>query len=179
MFRVSLSGYFGKLPRNTRNILQTCLYGVVAGLAVVAFQWLINLLYNGTFVRLAAESPLTFLIGSFGVMVGTALAAGFLMNSFCKDAAGSGIPQAKAAFWKDFGVIPWRAVWVKFLGGVLSIGGGGSLGREGPSVHVAAGMASQLAGLTGEAKQNRTVGRRRQQARRWDWRRRSTLRSPP
>ncbi len=155
MFTASLSGYFGKLPRNTRSILQTCLYGVVAGLAVVAFQWLINLLYNGTFVRLAAESPLTFLIGSFGVMVGTALAAGFLMNSFCKDAAGSGIPQAKAAFWKDFGVIPWRAVWVKFLGGILSIGGGGSLGREGPSVYVASGLASTMAGFTGEAKQNR------------------------
>jgi CIC family chloride channel protein len=149
------SGYFRKLAPNTRNILQTCLYGVVAGLAVVAFQLLINALYNATFGRLALQSHFIFLIGSFVVMVGTALIAGFLLNSFCKEAAGSGIPQAKAAFWKDFGVIPWRAVWVKFLGGVLSIGGGSSLGREGPSVHVGAGLASELASLTGEAKQNR------------------------
>ncbi len=150
-----LSGYLAKLPRNTRNILQTCLYGVAGGLAVVAFQLLINVLFNATFVRLAAQSPLTFLIGSFAVMVGTALIAGFLLSSFCPEAAGSGIPQAKAAFWKDFGVIPWRAVWVKFIAGVLAIGGGSSLGREGPSVHVASGLASTLAGLTGEAKQNR------------------------
>ncbi len=155
MFTASLPGYFAKLPRNTRYILQTCLYGVCAGLAVVAFQSLINVLYGATFVRLAAQSQLTFLIGSLVVMVGTALAAGFLVNSFCRDAGGSGIPQAKAAFWKDFGVIPWRAVWVKFLGGVLSIGGGSSLGREGPSVHVASGLASSLAGLAGEAKQER------------------------
>ena len=155
MFAASLSGYFGKLPRNTRNILLACLYGVAAGLAVVAFQLLINVLYNATFPRLAAQSPFTFLFGSFAVMVLTALAAGYLLHSFCPDAAGSGIPQAKAAFWKDFGVIPWRVVWVKFLGGVLSIGGGGSLGREGPSVHVAAGLASTLAGVAGEAKQNR------------------------
>ncbi|HUA39063.1 MAG TPA: chloride channel protein [Candidatus Sulfopaludibacter sp.] len=155
MFVLTSSGYFGKLPPNTRNILQTCLYGLVAGLAVVAFQLLINLLYNATFARLAALSSPAFLIGSFGVMVTTALAAGYLLNSFCQEAAGSGIPQAKVAFWKDFGVIPWRAVWVKFLAGILSIGGGSSLGREGPSVHVAAGAASQLAGLTGEAKQNR------------------------
>jgi chloride channel protein, CIC family len=155
VFALSSSGYFGKLPPSTRNILQTCLYGLGAGLAVVAFQLLINVLYNATFVRLAAQSPLTFLIGSFVVMVVTSLAAGYLLNSFCREAAGSGIPQAKVAFWKDFGVIPWRAVWVKFLGGVLSIGGGSSLGREGPSVHVAAGLASQLAGLAGEAKQNR------------------------
>ena len=155
MFAQTLSGYFGKLPKNTRNILLTCLYGLAAGLAVVAFQLLINVLYNATFTRLAAQSPLTFFVGSFVVMVATSLAAGFLLNSFCREAAGSGIPQAKVAFWKDFGVIPWRAVWVKFLGGVLSIGGGSSLGREGPSVHVASGLASTLAGLAGEAKQNR------------------------
>ncbi len=153
MFRTSLSGYIGKLPQNTRNILQTCLYGLTAGVVVVAFQLLINLLYNVTFKQLAVQSHLVFLVGSFIVMVVTALLAGYLLNSFCREAAGSGIPQVKAAFWKDFGVIPWRAVWVKFLGGVLSIGGGGSLGREGPSVHVASGVASRLASLLGEAKQ--------------------------
>ncbi|HUA66193.1 MAG TPA: chloride channel protein [Alphaproteobacteria bacterium] len=135
--------------------MQTCLYGVAAGLAVVAFQWLITFLYSHTFVPLAAQSHLTFILGSFGVMMGSALAAGILLNSFCPEAAGSGIPQAKAAFWKDFGVISWRTVWVKFAAGVLAIGGGGSLGREGPSVHLASGLASTLAGLTGEAKQNR------------------------
>ena len=152
---VSLATYFGKLPQKTRNILQACLYGVAAGLAVVAFQLLINVLFKATFQRLALQSHLTFLIGSFAVMVGTALATGFLLNSFCNEAAGSGIPQTKAAFWKDFGVIPWRVVWVKFLGGVLSIGGGSSLGREGPSIHVASGLASTLAGVAGEAKQDR------------------------
>ena len=135
--------------------MQTCLYGVVAGLAVVAFQLLINVLYNATFVRLATQSRLTFLLGSFAVMIGTAIIAGILLNVFCPEAAGSGIPQAKAAFWKDFGVIPWRTVWVKFVAGILAIGGGGSLGREGPSVHMGAGLASTLAGITGEAKQNR------------------------
>ena len=155
MFFLKLAGYLAKLPRNTRNILQTCLYGVAAGLAVVAFQWFINLLYNNTFVPLSTQSHLTFAFGSFGVMVGSALAAGILINSFSPEASGSGIPQAKAAFWKDFGVIPWRTVWVKFVAGVLAIGGGGSLGREGPSIHIATGLASTLAGLTGEAKQNR------------------------
>lgn len=155
MFSLRFTGYLARLPRNTRNILQTCLYGVAGGLAVVAFQLLINLLFNATFIRLSTQSHLTFLVGSFVVMVGTSMIAGFLLSSFCPEAAGSGIPQAKAAFWKDFGVIPWRAVWVKFIAGVLAIGGGGSLGREGPSVHVASGFASTLAGLTGEAKQNR------------------------
>lgn len=155
VFFLKLAGYLAKLPRNTRNILQTCAYGVAAGLAAVAFQWLINLFYNSTYIPLSTESHLTFLVGSFGVIVGSAIASGILLNSFCPEAAGSGIPQAKVAFWKDFGVIPWRIVWVKFVAGVLAIGGGSSLGREGPSVHVASGLSSVVAGLTGEAKQNR------------------------
>src|SRR6185437_2755208 len=100
-------------PQKTRTILQSCLYGVAAGLAVVAFQLLINLFYNATFKQLAAQSPFTFLTGSFVVMVATALITGILINSFCQDAAGSGIPQVKVAFWKDFGVIRKRAIWVK------------------------------------------------------------------
>ena len=46
-------------------------------------------------------------------------------------------------------------VWGKFVAGIISIGGGSSLGREGPSVHFAGGLASDLAGVMGEPKQNR------------------------
>jgi CIC family chloride channel protein len=77
------------------------------------------------------------------------------MQTFGRDAAGSGIPQLKLAFWKDFGFVPWRVAWVKFLAGILSVGGGSSLGREGPSVQIGATLAANLAGLTGEAKQSR------------------------
>jgi CIC family chloride channel protein len=152
---LKLSGYLTRLPKNSRAILLTCAYALIAGVAVVAFQTAINLFYNSTFPHLARQSKFVFLIGSFCVMVFSALASGILLHCFAKDAAGSGIPQAKVAFWKDFGVLSARATWVKFFGGILSIGGGSSLGREGPSVYVASGLASTLAGFAGEAKQNR------------------------
>src|SRR5690606_40079440 len=60
-------------------------------------------------------------------------------------------------FWKDFGVVPWRVVWVKFLGGALSVGGGASLGLEGPTVQLAGGLTSNLAGVLGMAKKERRV----------------------
>jgi CIC family chloride channel protein len=85
------------------------------------------------------------------------LIVGFLLTRFAPQASGSGIPQLKLAFWKDFGVVPWRVVWVKFVAGVLSIGGGCSLGREGPSVQLAGGVSSNLAGLLGEPKQKRRM----------------------
>ena len=46
-------------------------------------------------------------------------------------------------------------ILAKFLGGIITIGGGSSLGREGPSVHIAGAVASNLAGLFGVAKQAR------------------------
>ncbi len=146
---------FQKLSPRTRAILQTAIYGLAAGAAAVAFQLVISWIYNSTLVRFSQSSLGTFLVVSFVVMIGTSLVSGFLMNSFCREAAGSGIPQLKLAFWKDFGYITPRAVWVKFVAGALAIGGGTSLGREGPSVHLAGGLASNLAGVFGEPKQRR------------------------
>jgi CIC family chloride channel protein len=132
-------------------------FGLGAGLAAVAFQLSMNALYNATFVQLAHRSHVVFLLGSLAVIVVTSLAVGYLLNNIAPEASGSGIPQLKLAFWKDFGVVPFRVVWVKFIAGVLSIGGGCSLGREGPSVQLAGGLASNLAGLFGEAKQKRRM----------------------
>lgn len=92
---------------------------------------------------------------SFGVIVGTAIIAGFILTYVSKEAAGSGIPQLKAAFWRDFGYLPFRVVLAKFFGGVITIGGGSSLGREGPTVHIAGTLASNVAGLLGAPKQER------------------------
>jgi chloride channel protein, CIC family len=150
-----LARYLQKLPGQTRAVGETCLYGLAAGAATVAFQLGMNWLYRLGLVRLSHQSLTTFLIGSFAVIVTSSLLVGWLLSSFCREAAGSGIPQLKLAFWKEFGTVPWRVAWVKFAAGILSIGGGSSLGREGPSVQLAGAVASNLSGLAGAAKQKR------------------------
>jgi CIC family chloride channel protein len=144
-----------KLPKQPQTVVVTCAYALAAGAAAVAFQMSINVLYNAGFVRLSHSSPAKFIAGTFVVTTASSLIVGWLLSSFCSEAAGSGIPQLKLAFWKEFGLVPWRAVWVKYVAGALSIGGGSSLGREGPSVHLAGGLASVMAGFFGEPKQNR------------------------
>jgi chloride channel protein, CIC family len=144
-----------RLPARWRSVLTTCLYGLAAGASAVAFQLGMNWLYQIGLVQLSHKSHTVFFVGSFFLVVGTSLIVGWLLSSFCREAAGSGIPQLKLAFWKDFGLVPWRVVWVKFVAGILSIGGGSSLGREGPSVQLAGALSSNLAGLAGEAKQSR------------------------
>jgi CIC family chloride channel protein len=144
-----------RLPTRGRAVLVSCAYGLAAGAAAVAFQLGINWVYRLGLVQLSHHSKMVFLFGSLVVLVGSSLLVGWLLNSFCKEAAGSGIPQLKLAFWKDFGFAPWRVAGVKFLAGIISVGGGSSLGREGPSVQIGGVLAANLAGLIGEAKQNR------------------------
>ncbi len=146
-----------KLPPGGRLAIESAVYGLIAGLIAVAFQVAINRLHQATFGRFAAWSAGPFLLGSFLVVVGTALLSGLLLSRIAPEAAGSGIPQLKLAFWKDFGFVPLRLVVVKFLAGVLAVGGGSSLGREGPTVQLAGGAASIADGFLGKAK----TGRRR------------------
>ncbi len=144
-----------RIPENTRGILNTLLYAAAAGGAAVAFLWTTNLLFHVTIERLARESTLTFVIGSFVVISVTSAAAGLLMQKFSPRSAGSGVPELKAAYWKDLGFLQLRSVIVKFIGGILTLGGGTSLGREGPSVFVGGGLASNVAAAMGIPKTGR------------------------
>jgi CIC family chloride channel protein len=156
--RVTLRERLRRMPQQTRMIVLTIIYALGAGLMAVAFQIAITAIYRVGLVNLSHLSLERFLIGSFILTVGSALIAGRLLANAGGDAAGSGIPQLKRAFWKDFGFVQARLIWVKFIAAVLQIGGGSSLGREGPSVQLAGAVGSNLAGIAGEAKQNRHRG---------------------
>ncbi|MGA7213629.1 MAG: chloride channel protein, partial [Terrimicrobiaceae bacterium] len=147
-----VAGLLGRVPRGTRTLIETCVVGLSAGLAAVAFQagidWLGSLIYN----EAHWSSHSAFLLGTLAIICGAALFTGFLLNTLCPEAAGSGIPQLKLAFWKDFGHSPPHIVLVKFVAGVVGIGGGLSLGREGPSVQIGGNLGSTVAGMLGVSK---------------------------
>jgi chloride channel protein, CIC family len=110
--------------------------GVAAGLAAVLFSVAIEFTSHRLFglspspLRLFAIPPL--------VSVGT----GLLLAKVFPDVRGSGVPQTEAAYHLADGAIPARVPLGKFITGVLCIGSGHSLGREGPSVQIGAGVAS-------------------------------------
>ena len=138
-----------------RPILGTCAYGLAASIAAVGFQLGINWLYRHAFKAPAAAGTGTFLLVSLAVITVSSLLVGWLLNSFAPEAAGSGIPQVKVNFWKEFGYASSRISLVKFVAGVVCIGGGQSLGREGPTVQIGSNLSSTLAGWFGVSKQNR------------------------
>ncbi len=147
----------GWLPRSSRPLVESGLYGLVAGLFAVGFEVAITVFFAATILHFSHWSFGAFALSSLLVMIGTSLLSGYLLYRYAPEAAGSGIPQAKLDFWKDFGFIPARVLWVKFIAGVLAIGGGASLGREGPTVQLSAAAASNFSGFLGVAK----TGRRR------------------
>lgn len=126
-------------PRERHVFLAlTLVIGVLAGLSAVLFSLAINATSRGLFgfapstTRLLLVPPLVSLV------------TGVLLARYFQGVRGSGIPQTKAAFHLGGGVIPASVPIGKFITGVLCIGSGHSIGREGPSVQIGAGLASAI-----------------------------------
>ncbi len=82
--------------------------------------------------------------GFVTVVLACALApalAAWLVRRFSPHASGSGIPHVEAVLEGQIPPAPLGLVPVKFFGGILAIGSGLALGREGPSVQIGAGIA--------------------------------------
>jgi CIC family chloride channel protein len=112
--------------------------GILAGLAAVLFALAIERADSTLFG--VAPSPLRTVL----VPVIVSLITGVLLATVFRGVRGSGVPQTKAAFHLNAGVISGRVPLGKFVTGVLCIGSGHSMGREGPSVQIGAGIASVI-----------------------------------
>ena len=86
--------------------------------------------------------------------LGAGLAVG-LVHRVAPEAAGSGIPHVKAVlYW--FRSMRWQAILlVKFVGGVVGIGSGLALGREGPTVQLGSALGAAVAHGLGVAPRER------------------------
>ena len=75
------------------------------------------------------------------------LIVGPLIYVFAREAKGHGVPEVMAAVALRGGVIRRRVVAVKALASAISIGSGGSVGREGPIVQIGSAIGSSLGQL--------------------------------
>jgi chloride channel protein, CIC family len=136
------------MPNDRQRLFAlTVVIGGACGLAAVAFHELIELVSH-----LAIDPALaapgrwwiwwTLLVPTLG-----GLAAGLLLQYVVPNARGSGIPQVKVAYAGRGGPLRMRDAVGKFFVGALQIGTGSSLGREGPTVQIAAGLASRIGRL--------------------------------
>src|SRR5882672_3144285 len=82
------------------------------------------------------------------------LRSGLLVGMFAPEAEGHGTDAAIKAYHEKDGLIRPRVPLVKTLASALTIGSGGSGGREGPIAQIGAGIGSTLANLLGLAPRN-------------------------
>lgn len=118
----------------------------VVGLVVVAFVVLTERVGE----MLITAGPVQRLISP----IAGSLVAGFLLFRYFPSARGSGIPQTRVALILQKGQISLRTVVGKFICSSISLGSGVALGREGPSVHIGAGIASVAGRRLGLSEEN-------------------------
>jgi CIC family chloride channel protein len=126
--------------------------GVVAGLGAVVFRAMIsgfhNLLFLGQFsfsydANLhTPAAPWGFLV--ILVPVVGALGVAFVVGTFAPEAKGHGVPEVMDSIYYRDGRIRPVVVVIKSIASALSIGSGGSVGREGPIVQVGSAFGSTL-----------------------------------
>jgi CIC family chloride channel protein len=70
------------------------------------------------------------------------MASWWLTKTFAPEAAGHGVPQILAAITVSGGAIRWLVGPLKVIASAITIGAGGSAGREGPIAQIGAGLGS-------------------------------------
>lgn len=153
-FDLAQAGYVRKW------VILSILIGIAAGLGSIIFYWALKTATHLLLGQVAGYVPPA--AGGEGATVFTGvvrpwilpllaaaggLLSGFIVFRFAPEAEGHGTDAAIDAFHNKGGYIRRRVPLVKAIASAITIGTGGSAGREGPTAQIAAGTASALADL--------------------------------
>ncbi|MFN7854126.1 MAG: chloride channel protein, partial [Dolichospermum sp.] len=141
-----LTQYFRNFwqPRKGLAIAEASIIGIVAALSAVLLKqgsgWLGTWRVHTTHI-FPAWISLPFIGLSLGFL------SGWLVQRLAPEAAGSGIPQVKAVLANVPIKLSWRVAFVKLISSIIALGSGLTLGRQGPTVQVGAGLAAGMSRL--------------------------------
>lgn len=129
--------------------------GLLGGLAAIAFNAAIHLFQSGFWnlveprladLREIAAWKIALVPAAGGLIVG--LITTFLVS----EAKGHGVPQVIKAVALAGGKIRGRVALAKMLASAITIGSGGSAGREGPVIQIGAAIGSRIGQAMGMSK---------------------------
>ncbi len=136
-----------RLTEHTFMIIVAIIIGVIAGYAAVGIRFLIeefsHLSYpgDGNVLENIMSNPwyVIILVPTIGGLI-----VGPLIYFFAPEAKGHGVPEVMQAILLKGGRIRPRVALVKALASAITIGTGGSVGREGPIIQIGASIGSTV-----------------------------------
>lgn len=136
-----------KMFKGNKKLYSLCiLVGFLTGITVSFYRWglhKISHIRHLVFTDNKADPTKLFLIWIGFILVG--IIVDYLYRKY-PTTSGSGIPQVKALLMDKMDYKKWYNEFIaKFVGGLLGIGAGLSLGREGPSVQLGSYIAYGIA----------------------------------
>ncbi len=114
--------------------------GILAGLLIVLYRYALE---KALIVLTEIYSVLSARPSLIPIWILVLILIGYIVGMLLKHEpmiSGSGIPQVEGVLQGKLKMKWWKVIIGKFVGGVLSIGSGLSLGREGPSVQLGAAV---------------------------------------
>jgi CIC family chloride channel protein len=167
------AGTFRRRVTDVGSLFVLCaLVGIIAGLGAAAFHYLLQLaqrLFTDGLAGYRPEGPggevplfhagvrpftrwVLLVLPAAGGLV-----SGLIVFLLAPEAEGHGTDAAIDAYHHRGGVIRARVPFVKTLASAITMGTGGSAGREGPIAQIGAGLGSSLAGWLGLGARQRRI----------------------
>lgn len=138
-------------------IAKGLLVGLISGLIVSLFRLLIEKsLVGWRYLYQLAHQQWQWLLLIAVILIIIAVLNAILIKQE-PHIMGSGIPEVEAQLATTLHLNWWSILWRKFVGGVLAIGSGLFLGREGPSIQLGSSIGQGFAQLTHEQDTNERV----------------------
>lgn len=156
----------------SKLLLDSVLMGVVGGFAALLFAWMLRvcdelfLVWTAGYHHpsLASEGGmLQQVVGPHGlwpvipVIVAGGLVSGFLVYTWAPEAEGHGTDTAVKSYHRAGGFIRARVAPLKMIASAITIGSGGSAGREGPTALIGAGFGAVYATLRHRSDEERRL----------------------
>ena len=140
---VGLAGAAGAVIfRFMIRAVQAVAFGGMDGLSLLAEEGFAAEAHDPLAQTMALEWYWRLIIPATGGLI-----VGPLIYFFAREARGHGVPEVMKAVALRGGIIRARIVGIKALASALSIGTGGSVGREGPIIQIGAAFGSTLGQL--------------------------------
>ncbi|MCF8243098.1 MAG: chloride channel protein [Melioribacteraceae bacterium] len=160
MKQLSFSGVYSSLSQKTVNLIERAkltehtfmiivalVIGTLAGFAAIGIRWLIEEISllsfpgGGTLLDNILSAPwyIILLAPIIGGMI-----VGPLIYFFAPEAKGHGVPEVMQAILLKGGKIRPRVAIIKAFASAITIGTGGSVGREGPIIQIGASLGSTV-----------------------------------